>query len=110
MLETLIAAKQLIEDEKNWCRVERAKDKKGRYVEPTNRSACQFCAVGAVQKVMSYDQIDVYTSQEVKFLDIISRNMYGQPVFIINDDLGHGYVLKIFDKAIEQLKEREVLC
>ncbi|UTS52108.1 hypothetical protein [Synechococcus phage BUCT-ZZ01] len=106
MLETLIAAKDLIKDKKNWCRVNRAQNKKGQYVDPWHRSACQFCAVGAVQKVANYDN-NIYTSPEVVLLNNVSRQIFGRAVFMVNDEYGHDEVMQVFDKAIEKLKENE---
>lgn len=110
MLENLIAARNLISDKNNWCTFNRAQNEHGEFVEPTDYSACQFCAVGAVQKVMGYDcnsldYQDVYQLPEVEFLSSVSKVFYGRPIYITNDSLGHKEVLKVFDHAIQVLKE-----
>ncbi|UTS52109.1 hypothetical protein [Synechococcus phage BUCT-ZZ01] len=113
MLETLIAAKQLIEDEKNWCQGVRAQDAEGWMTEPYESSACRFCAIGAIQKVKDCrDNIHIYECSEVQLLDslVVKNDPSFHAIYQINDTRGHKAVIEFFDKAIQQLKEREVLC
>lgn len=55
--EALLKAKEILSDEKNWCRSGYyANDSLGNNVDPTNKIACKFCTIGSLYKVMLPEQ------------------------------------------------------
>lgn len=51
-LPTIIVqgAIEILSDRKRWCRFSEAQDKDSYDVEPTNKAAVSFCAIGALQR------------------------------------------------------------
>lgn len=83
--EVLVAARILIQDEKNWCQ-KLMSDCEGRH-----------CALGAIFAAAK----DINTVSQVweKLQDVM-----GQSVGDYNDSHSHTQVLAMFDKAIQQEK------
>ena len=50
VLQTLIAARQLITDPTHWTQSTSARDRVGREVHPTSPNACQWCGSGAITR------------------------------------------------------------
>lgn len=97
----LRAARDVIADGKNWTVQAYAKNKEGRQVSPHNSDACQFCAVGALGKVLISDAGDAERSTAYKFLNAAAFELFHAPVHRANDEKGHELVLKMYDRAIE---------
>ncbi len=100
--ETLIAAKALIEDEAHWTRKAYARNQAGKPVPTVNETACQFCAIGALNRAG-------HTWEAGSQLERQARKMGFHGVFSLNDYGDHSLVMKMFKLAIEdaQAKERK---
>ena len=94
-VEVLQAARALIADERNWCRLASYR-RKGRHV--------QRCAMGAVNFAMGLDEHDVSGKSNDCFSALCE--VVHQGVRRFNDHHSHSDVLAMFDRAIaaEQAK------
>lgn len=103
-LSLLIAARQLIADPANWTTkvYARAKDDTSRI--PTERTACKFCALGAVHHAMGHVSYEGTTRSVTDALHLSARKMGAANVPELNDKQGHGRVLAMFDSAICSLE------
>lgn len=102
----LIEARELIRDEKNWCKKVPARNKKGISVYVDSPEACQFCALGALAKVAEanhgrFENNLIYSMT----LDYLSKQLDWRPITDFNDDpkTTHQDILSLFDKAIQEL-------
>jgi hypothetical protein len=92
-------ARTLIADEKNWCRRQMAYDRDGMAVCATDRKAAKFGSYGAViaaaHRLMDNSKLaDALAGSAVSYLG-------GSSTLIkVNDRIGHGAVLALFDEAI----------
>ena len=92
--DELIRAKAVIEDPRNWTRGAFAVNEKGEGCSAVGDTACSFCALGAMLRVNA-------SRNAMKHLVRTSETLPGGYVTIINDDMGHEAVMKLFDVAIE---------
>ena len=99
-VELLIKARETISDPDNWCREYWALNQYDTPVYPKDASACKFCSVGALKK-NSWDERKInkarlYLSQAC--LELGASDL----VPAVNDTMGHEFMLKVFDRAIEK--------
>lgn len=92
--EQLRAAKALIADPKNWTRGAFARSAFDNVIGPETEGACKWCAVGALYKVG-----DVHGRAGNLLWDAAAKIGRGHPA-LVNDELGHATVLRMFDLAI----------
>jgi hypothetical protein len=96
VLDVLIKARSLIKDQNNWTQNAFARDDKGRRFNSIDKNAVSFCAIGACYKVSDPDVADKATMK----LHKSAMTMFSQSVELVNDDLGHAEIMKVFDRAI----------
>lgn len=103
VLELLVEAKALIEDESKWARGYYARGKNGELREPTEDGATCFCSIGALMKVLNgYDYPE---SLQIDRAERVLNKCVGGNGSIIgfNDDRSNSHedVMAVWDKAIE---------
>ena len=98
--ETLIAARRLINDPNNWIKGHLAQNASGTAVDPTDESACKFCAVGAIQAASPMLDNEQWAVSEIEFVNRIALLWYND-----YQSTTHQDVLVLFDKAIKNLAE-----
>lgn len=99
----LTKAKKLIE--KGWCRETAAKNASGEAVDPLDKSACRWCAMGALERVRGYDGA-ITISPEDRYLSAacgVSSHPWSYISFN-EDQTSKRPVLAAFDRAIKLAK------
>ena len=93
-------ARMLIEDESQWCRGTLARDERGWQVDPTDTTARQRCAFGALVAA-AFELIgDIKRAHDLA--NVAAREIRCTSSLInTNDTEGHAAVLALFDKALE---------
>lgn len=112
-VEILKAARSLIEDQNCWATGKLARDAAGLGCDVYSDSACQFCALGALERI----QLMTHTWRGDGFLYksaiklLIDRDVLGwrlsckaSPAYV-NDVLGHAAVMEMYDRAIEMAQQ-----
>ncbi len=92
-------ARILIADESQWCRAALARDEGGRQVDPTDTTARQRCAFGAlvaaafelIGDIKQAHDLAVVAAREIRCTSSLIN---------MNDTEGHAAVLALFDKAL----------
>lgn len=92
--EVLQKARDLIADESRWTHGYFARDEHGFEVEAIEPSACKWCAIGAVYRVLDFDD-DGGMAPMPEAAYALPRNIVD-----INDRGDHAAVLAAFDEAI----------
>ena len=107
-VEALIAAKELIADPKNWIKGNASVDSNGVSVNTLDPSACAFCMLGAVYKVVP-DKGFFGIRQEVRnsLRESVKRKKKQTTLESIADfndscNTTHKDVMDVFDDAIMQ--------
>lgn len=99
-LETLIAARKLIESPRRWTQGTSARDKRGVNVPSTSLKAVCWCAYGAIWRISGFDKDQLST----KALRAAMSVEYDHEAFEFNDRHTHKEVLAAFDEAIEKAR------
>ena len=94
--DTIAHAMRVMGPIHRWTQGARARDALGREVRPHDRSAVQWCAIGAVEKVSSSrDERD----RALDKLTEISERLYGCSLEDANDMMGRAAIIRIFRKV-----------
>jgi hypothetical protein len=92
-------ARSLIADEQHWCRAALARDERGRQVDPTDATARQRCAFGAL--IAAAFELVGDIKQAHDLAEAVAREIRCCSSLInTNDTEGHAAVLALFDKAL----------
>jgi hypothetical protein len=98
-VQVLERARALIADERHWCPGDLARDAMGVPVNPTDRSATQRCALGALVAAAQEFTSDPELAHHLATTAV--RPLVGATALAhINDSEGHAAVLDLFDLAI----------
>ena len=98
--QTLIEARTLIEDEKNWTHHGNARDAIGNICGPLDNEACCWCAVGALYKVTgSMNRRSI--TLPLDYLDLAARYAGYLSAQNMNDKGNHALVIHTFEEAIK---------
>jgi hypothetical protein len=97
--EILKAARARIADPKNWTQEHYARTDKGRPVGSNEAGAVCWCAIGALNAELGANASGEESA--FKMLWNASGELFRMGPHMVNDDLGHSAVLKIYDRAIE---------
>lgn len=97
-LKVLVAARELLSDEKRWTRYDLAHDVDGVEIGPRSENAVCWCVMGAVHKFSPGVAPGVGGA-----LNLV-HNAVGGPIPEFNDDpeTTHADVLRVLDVAIEK--------
>jgi hypothetical protein len=97
-LQIIENAKDLIQDERHWCRGELARDADGLSVDATDSRAVRRCALGALVSAAYQLTHDHWKAHDLAINAL--RPMYGSATLVrINDMRGHTAVLALLDEA-----------
>jgi hypothetical protein len=98
-VQILERARALIADERRWCTGDLARDARGFPVSPTDSSAGQRCALGAL--VVAAHEFTRDPDLARHLATTAMRPLVGATALThINDAEGHAAVLELFDLAI----------
>lgn len=98
-LQILQKARDLIEDERHWCRGELARDTNGLSVCPTDERATRRCGLGALIAAAQQITGDAHLAHDLALRAI--RGTHGSATLVnVNDVRGHAAVLALLDDAI----------
>jgi hypothetical protein len=98
-VQILERARALIADERHWCPGDLARDAMGFSVNPTDGSAEQHCALGALVAAAYEITSDSHLAHDLALTAM--RPLVGATSLTqINDLEGHAAVLALFDAAI----------
>jgi hypothetical protein len=92
-------AKELIRDERHWCRGYLAMDASGYSADPTSKEAARRCALGALTAAayqLTNDRVRAYELA----LNALRPLRGSNTVVLTNDHRGHAAVLALFDEAL----------
>lgn len=108
IINVITKARRLLSKKEKWTRGDYATDKNGQSVDPKEKKAVCFCAIGAVERYAD----DASVQYE---LDKTARQLYPQDtlggtygIVRVNDHGGPRArlkVLRVFDKTIERLQK-----
>jgi hypothetical protein len=95
--EVLIAAQALIADPKHWTRGANARDATGRWTNTYGNRAVSWCALGAVCRVSTMDEVRADALGILRGL----AEADGSGLTEFNDSRRHAAVIELFDRAIK---------
>ena len=101
-LETLKAARKLIEIPEHWCQENYAQDGDDRRVGPNSYKAYAFCGVGALCRATKKGALTILWHPAYAALELGLAN--GEDITDFNDTHTHAEVLQAFDQAIAKLE------
>ena len=99
MMNTLIAARDLIKDENSWCQRVAALDSSGRPATILGMEACRWCATGALTRATEGRHTDIAQLCLLEAGQRLGHEFRSVP--LMNDALTHAELIEVFDKAIE---------
>jgi hypothetical protein len=92
-------AKELIQDERHWCRGSLAIDAYGDSTDPTSKEAVKRCAFGAL--IAAAHQLTNSRSRSYELAGNALGPLCGtNSVILTNDHQGHAAILALFDEAM----------
>jgi hypothetical protein len=95
-------AKELIQDQSQWCRGYLAVDADGNSADPTGSEAVKRCALGAL--LAAAYQLTNSQEKSCELATNALRPLCGSnKVVLVNDHQGHSAILTLFDKAIQAM-------
>jgi hypothetical protein len=95
-------ARELIKDERHWCRGYLAVDQFGISADPTDGQAVKRCALGALIAAafqLTHDRRQAYELALNALRPLCGSNT----IVLVNDHRGHPAVLALFDEAMPGL-------
>lgn len=99
--QLLDEARQLIADPAHWTRGTYARTRGGIATLPELYDADQFCAVGAIRRVGMGRRSRTLVGQAARALGRACDEQHpAMAVHVVNDELGHYEVLRMYDLAI----------
>jgi hypothetical protein len=108
LLELLTKSRNRIASRDNWCTGTAAKTAHGTPCSTTQQTAVRFCALGAL---WSFDRVSADESAKAsiiaaeKALRRASIDLFNEKSVVdVNDQLGHEAVLKVYDRAIQEVE------
>lgn len=93
-VEILKAARAKIADPRHWVQNISAVDADGLEVDASSKSACAWCAIGALES-------EGCRLDELQLLGDIADKHFGvMGAWTVNDSIGHEAVMRLYDLAI----------
>ena len=103
--DILNKAKELISNPNHWAKGSYAFNKQGKEVSYESNDACQFCALGAINKVSSSNPLSLARYRAaVSLRKCLPKDFNYVDVFNDSPTTSHEDVLKLFDMAINRLE------
>ncbi len=110
-VEVLTRAKALIANKANWTTQKFARDENNFEIESTDKHACKFCALGALNRITRArdDDIDLDKASTIahEYLYEASNRVASYSITYVNDNIGHEAVMRVYDFAIAIAKNEE---
>lgn len=106
-LDLLKCARSLITDPEHWTTqaYARLSNKGFAYIHAPDTHS--YCAQGAIYKAIYLHMGDVhYFAIGRPILNLLEKNLDGQPLMVVNDCSTHERVLSVFDKTIADLEKQ----
>jgi hypothetical protein len=97
--QIIARAKELIQDERHWCRGYMAIDERGVGVDPTSKQAVKRCALGALLAA-AYELVNDKTSAYELGVNALHPLCGSNGVVVLNDHSGHAAVVALFDAVL----------
>jgi hypothetical protein len=97
--QIIARAKELIQDERNWCRGYMAVDERDLGVDPTSKQAVKRCALGALLAA-AYELVNDKNSAYELAVNALQPLSGSNGVVVLNDHSGHAAVLALFDVVL----------
>jgi hypothetical protein len=97
--QIIARARELIQDERNWCRGYLAIDERGLGIDPASKQAVKRCALGALLDA-AYELINDKHSAYELAVNALRPVCGSNKLIILNDHCGHGAVLALFDEVL----------
>jgi hypothetical protein len=105
-IEIIERAKELIQDERHWCRGYLAVNASGELSDPTSAETVKRCALGAL--IAAAFQLTNNLLWAHDLAENALRPLYGSnTVVFTNDQRGHAAVLALFDEVIAGGDDRD---
>ena len=114
MRQVLLDARELISSPDRWCQGANAIDGAGISASPYSKRAAAWCSFGAIRKVTEVGDKETWAALLDYLNEIVERNsdnpLYAdddyQSLIVFNDnaETKHGDVIKIFDEAIDGMR------
>ena len=101
-LEILKDAYHLLDDKKHWAKWVKAQTHDGIPVESWDKRAVQWCAIGALERVIGGYGADMREAR--LFLTGKAMEMYDNGIVEVNDVLGYRQVRAVYRRAIRELE------
>jgi hypothetical protein len=101
-LQIIEKAKELIQDERHWCRYYLAIDDDGLAADPTSEQAVKYCALGALLAA-AYQLTNNETWARELARNALRPLCGSDTLVLLNDQHGHAAVLALFEEAIAKL-------
>jgi hypothetical protein len=98
-LDALKAVRSLLSDPHHWTTHTVARDADGRATSSTSETACRWCLMGAVGKVVGKKYGELFGP----VMNELDRHS-GRTAIFVNDIEGHEAVLRLLDRAIRGLE------
>jgi hypothetical protein len=95
-------AKELIQEERHWCRGYLAVDAFGDSADPIGAEAIKRCALGALITAAYQLTTDKSWAYELAF-NALRPLCTSNTIMLTNDHRGHGATIALFDEALAQL-------
>jgi hypothetical protein len=95
-------AKELIQDERHWCRGYLAVDARGVSADPTGAEAIKRCALGALMAAAYQLTTNKFWADELA-VNALRPFCGSNTIVLTNDHRGHGATIALFDEALAQL-------
>jgi hypothetical protein len=100
-LQIVERARALIQDERQWCRNELARDADGRSVDPTDQRAVRRCGLGALIAAAYEMANDHRRAHDLAIAAL--RPLHGTATLVnVNDVRGHAPVLALLDEVLSE--------
>lgn len=96
-------ARDKIADPKHWTQGKMAINRFGFDVPPESPNAACFCSVGAVRAANTGNQPEL-GREALERLTLTADHLFGCGIISVNDLKGHASALKVFDKAINDVR------
>ena len=92
-------ARVLIEDERQWCRNELARDPNGNSIDPTDRRVVRRCGLGALMAA-AYEITNDHRRAQDLAISALRPTCGSSTLVKVNDMRGHAAVLAMFDEVL----------
>ena len=97
--QIIARARELIQDERNWCQGYLAIDERGLGIDPASTQAVKRCALGALLAA-AYELINDKNSAYELAVNALRPLCGSNGLVVINDHSGHTAVLALFDEGL----------